>query len=68
VHHIVEWIKGGGTDLVNLCLLCGFHHREFAKRDWQVTIENGQPCWIPPPWIDPSQRPIRNTMHDPVPA
>jgi len=26
VHHILNWAFGGGTDLLNLCLLCGFHH------------------------------------------
>ena len=26
-HHIVHWIKGGETKLVNLILLCSFHHR-----------------------------------------
>ncbi|MEU4620912.1 DUF222 domain-containing protein [Actinoplanes sp. NPDC023801] len=26
-HHIVSWADGGPTDLSNLVLLCGFHHR-----------------------------------------
>jgi hypothetical protein len=68
VHHILPWALGGGTDLDNECLLCGFHHREFEKRGWQVIIQNGQPYWIPPSWIDPTQTPIRNAIHDPVPA
>src|SRR5882672_8201882 len=42
VHHILNWAFGGGTDLTNLCLLCGFHHREHEKRGWQVTIRNGE--------------------------
>ena len=25
---------------------------------------NGVPWVIPPPWIDPHQRPVRNTLHD----
>jgi hypothetical protein len=64
VHHIVPWGLGGGTDLDNECLLCGWHHREHEKRGWQVIMADGQPCWIPPPWIDPAQTPIRNTIHD----
>src|SRR5882757_9797581 len=68
VHHIVNWAFGGGTDLDNLCLLCGYHHREFEKRGWTVVMSDGQSYWIPPPWIDPAQTPIRNTIHDPVPA
>jgi hypothetical protein len=39
VHHILNWALGGGTDLINLCLLCGFHHREHEKRGWQVVME-----------------------------
>jgi len=66
VHHILNWAFGGGTDLINLCLLCGFHHREHEKRGWQVTIRNGQPWWTPPAHIDPDRTPIRNTIRDPV--
>jgi len=63
VHHVVEWIYGGTTDLDNLCLLCGYHHREFERRGWQVTMQDGRPWWIPPAHIDPDQEPIRNSMH-----
>jgi hypothetical protein len=62
VHHVVEWIYGGTTDLDNLCLLCGYHHREFERRGWKVTVKDGRPWWIPPRHIDPDQVPIRNTM------
>lgn len=27
VHHVVPWEHGGPTDLANLTLLCGYHHR-----------------------------------------
>ena len=27
-HHLIEWIRGGATDLWNLALLCRHHHRE----------------------------------------
>lgn len=65
-HHIIEWADGGTTDLDNLCLLCGYHHREFQRRGWQVTMRDGEPHWIPPPLVDPNQMPVRNTIHDPV--
>src|SRR5882762_3335850 len=64
VHHILNWAFGGGTDLTNLCLLCGHHHREFEKRGWQVIMKHGRPWWIPPAHIDPDRTPIRNAMHD----
>src|SRR5882757_10830623 len=66
VHHILNWAFGGGTNLTNLCLLCGFHHREHEKRGWQVTMKHGRPWWIPPAHIAPDRTPIRNTLRDPV--
>jgi hypothetical protein len=63
-HHVLGWIDGGSTDLDNLCLLCGYHHREFEKRGWTVVMKEGLPWWTPPPRIDPEQAPIRNAMHD----
>ncbi len=62
-HHIVHWAYGGATDIDNLTLVCGFHHREFDRCGWAVTMIDGIPNWIPPPWIDPDRTPIRNTMH-----
>jgi hypothetical protein len=29
---VIGWVDGGGTDLQNLTLVCGFHHREHRKR------------------------------------
>ena len=31
VHHLQPWVLGGRTDLDNLVLLCGAHHREFHR-------------------------------------
>jgi Domain of unknown function (DUF222) len=62
-HHILDWLHGGHTDLANLTLLCGYHHREFARRGWQITMHDGHPWWTPPQWIDPHQTPIRNHAH-----
>jgi hypothetical protein len=63
-HHVLPWVQGGRTDLDNLCLLCGYHHRQHHQRGWQVIMKDGRPWWIPPPHIDPHQVPIRNTIHD----
>jgi hypothetical protein len=63
VHHVHGWINGGGTDTDNMCLLCRYHHREFAKRGWDIVMHDGVPHRLPPPWIDPERRPVRNTAH-----
>jgi hypothetical protein len=63
VHHVLPWIELGTTDVDNMCLLCRFHHREFEKHGWAVQLRDGVPEWIPPPWLDPEQRPRRNTAH-----
>ena len=63
VHHILAWLSGGTTDLDNMCLLCRFHHREFERRGWEAVMIEAVPHWIPPAFIDPDRRPIRNTAH-----
>ena len=63
VHHITPWQQGGATDLNNLTLLCGHHHREFEKHGWACEMFDGVPHWIPPTWLDPDQTPRRNTAH-----
>ncbi len=36
-HHVVHWADGGATDLDNLILLCGFHHRFLHEHGWSIT-------------------------------
>ena len=62
-HHVIPWVAGGRTDLENLTLACGFHHREHRKRGWSCHMTNGVPHWQPPRWLDPTQTPRRNTTH-----
>ena len=57
----------GPTDIDNLTLLCGYHHRELAKRGWTCHMLDGLPHWRPPAWLDPTQTPIRNTRHFTLP-
>jgi hypothetical protein len=59
-HHVVAWIDGGATTVDNLTLLCSYHHHTFAGRGWTCLMTDGLPTWIPPRWIDPEQRPLRN--------
>jgi hypothetical protein len=58
--HIQAWADGGTTDLDNLTLLCGPHHRRFEAGGWQCVMRDQLPHWIPPPWIDPDQTPRLN--------
>lgn len=58
-HHIVPWADEGRTDINNLTLACGAHHRLIDKTDWfAVMLKDGRPAWIPPATIDPARRPI----------
>ncbi|GAA3561125.1 HNH endonuclease signature motif containing protein [Microlunatus spumicola] len=59
-HHVTAWVDGGATDLDNLTLLCAWHHHNFAGRGWTCLMVDGLPAWVPPRWVDPDQRPLRN--------
>lgn len=59
-HHIVAWHAGGLTNIENLTLLCHAHHRRFEAEGWQCVMKDQLPYWIPPPWIDPDQKPRLN--------
>ncbi len=60
-HHIIHWAHRGPTDLDNLVLLCGHHHRVIHHHGWQVRMATDRhPQFLPPPWIDPDQTPRRN--------
>ena len=57
-HHQREWDDGGPTDLGNGALLCEFHHQQVHRQGWRVVLAaNGHPQLVPPPTIDPQQRP-----------
>ena len=38
-HHIRHWSSGGNTDLDNLTLVCGYHHREHERMGWGVSAD-----------------------------
>jgi len=63
-HHVREWALGGLTNADELVLLCQYDHATFAKRGWSIEMINGVPWFIPPPWLDPDQKPRRNHAHD----
>ncbi|MEV0273589.1 DUF222 domain-containing protein [Hamadaea sp. NPDC050747] len=63
-HHLKAWADGGDTCLANSVLLCGFHHREIHRGHWDVRIRpDGFPEFLPPTFIDPQRKPVRNTLH-----
>ncbi len=41
-HHVRHWADGGPTDLNNLVLLCGHHHRALHHGHWTITIGSNQ--------------------------
>ncbi|HEX3814611.1 MAG TPA: DUF222 domain-containing protein [Mycobacteriales bacterium] len=63
VHHVRHWANGGPTALNNLVLLCPHHHWTIHHSDWQIVFTKRIPYVVPPPLLDPQQRPRRNTMH-----
>ncbi len=64
IHHCWFWVDGGPTSLANAASLCSAHHVLIHQGDWVVRMaKNGQPEVIPPAWIDPQQRPLRNALH-----
>ncbi|NMO54596.1 DUF222 domain-containing protein [Actinoplanes sp. TBRC 11911] len=65
-HHITAWTDGGPTTLDNMVLLCRHHHRliHHPTTGWHIRLgPDRHPDFIPPPNIDPHQRPRRNLYH-----
>jgi Domain of unknown function (DUF222)/HNH endonuclease len=59
-HHYEHWALGGGTDLDNLLLLCGFHHRRHHRGAFRIrktaggfSFETDDGHVIQPPVRDP---------------
>ncbi|MDF2573689.1 MAG: endonuclease, partial [Agromyces sp.] len=57
-HHIRWWKRHHGpTDLDNGVLLCAFHHGLLHRNGWGIEIRDNRAWFIPPPHLDPEQRP-----------
>ncbi|GGL13128.1 HNH endonuclease signature motif containing protein [Mangrovihabitans endophyticus] len=60
-HHLVHWADGGPTNLTNMALLCGYHHRLVHREGWQVRLgPDARPEFTPPPHLDDQHQPRRN--------
>ena len=59
-HHITYWSHGGPTSTDNGTLLCSHHHHLIHKEQWPIQVKTGVPWFIPPPHIDPRQKPQQN--------
>ena len=44
-HHVRHWIDGGTTSLLNLTLLCGYHHTWVHQRDLTATVTAHDVTW-----------------------
>jgi outer membrane biosynthesis protein TonB len=62
-HHLRPWALGGLSDLNNYVLACPTDHTALHGGIWTIVMIDAVPWAIPPPWIDPQRRPVRNTTH-----
>ncbi|MDI9917571.1 HNH endonuclease signature motif containing protein [Rhodococcus sp. IEGM 1379] len=67
-HHIRPWSQNGPTVMDNLVLLCRSHHTLMHRKagftgKWEIKMgSDHKPWFIPPPAIDPKQKPRRSTQ------
>lgn len=65
-HHIVFWAtQGGETNLDDLALVCERCHHLIHHGGWDIRLHHGVVWWLPPAWLDPQRKPVRNRAHDP---
>jgi hypothetical protein len=65
VHHVDEYANCRTTDIDNLTLACGPHHRLLTPGGWTTRKRaNNDTEWIPPTHLD-FGRPRTNTFHHP---
>ena len=65
-HHIQHWADGGPTDMDNCVLLCRRHHNLIHHSQWEIRMDHGIPVFIPPEFLDPQRKPLRNPLHHPL--
>ncbi|WP_326547408.1 DUF222 domain-containing protein [Mycolicibacterium sp. ND9-15] len=70
VHHLIEWMPEGTTDIDRLTMTCEVNHQNAGPSDeeWQARRRYdektlGQTLWYPPKSVDPSRQPRANRHH-----
>nr|WP_281288778.1 hypothetical protein [Saccharopolyspora hirsuta] len=54
---MVSWLDGGPTELSNMVMLCGHHHRTVHAQRWEIAVRDGRPTFTPPSTVDLSRTP-----------
>ncbi|MET0844409.1 MAG: HNH endonuclease signature motif containing protein, partial [Mycetocola sp.] len=57
-HHITPWADGGKTDLADGILMCRDCHMLIHNNGWTIIRDGTEYYAVPPPDIDPDQKPI----------
>lgn len=60
IHHIIEWLSGGKTDVDNAVTLCPTHHAAVHNGKWTIRKTDGLTFFQPALWLDPSRPLLRN--------
>ena len=63
-HHVTDYAITRRTSVDDGTLVCRQNHALFEQMGWTSIMLNDRPHWVPPAWVDPDQKPRRNTMHD----
>lgn len=62
IHHLKPWSEGGLTRIEDGTPVCGSHHHAAHADQIRIVDDGGLPAVIQPEYVDPEQRPRRNTF------
>ena len=63
-HHVVHWIDGGETNLVNTCLCCRRHHGLLHEGGFSVEMRGGEPVFFDPGGREIAGAPARPAVRE----
>ena len=64
-HHVIDFSDGGDTSVNLGAPVCSMEHHRRVAQGWRAEIIGNRVAWIPPPEVDPTQRPRYNELHLP---